>query len=104
MYEITPGQWQLYSNSGHRCMNVKGNSGANGAAIIQYTCSTTAANNLWRLDRVTNVGGLDWYRIRSVSSNKCLNVPDNSTTIGVNLIQYACGASRGNDLFSWGPA
>ncbi|MER5228282.1 RICIN domain-containing protein [Streptomyces flaveus] len=105
MLEIDPGLWQIQFGVGAgKCMNVKGASTLNSAAVIQYTCSYSASNNLWHLDKVTNVGGLDWYRIRNQRSDKCLNVPQASTAFDINLIQYTCGAARRNDLFTWGPA
>ncbi|MGI5447594.1 glycosyl hydrolase family 95 catalytic domain-containing protein [Streptomyces sp. CA-243310] len=44
--------YRLVSVAGGGCLDVPGASTADGAQLIQWTCSTTAANQKWRLTRV----------------------------------------------------
>lgn len=72
-------------NSG-KCVDVVSASTANGAEIIQYTCSG-ASNQQWILQDLGN----GYRQIVSQSSGKCLDVSSASTADGAAIIQYTCG-------------
>lgn len=83
-----------FENSG-KCMNVAGASTADGASLIQYTCSPTATNDKWVFFPLQN----GYYWIESVASNKCLTVKGASTADKAPLIQFACH-SVGNEMWA----
>jgi Ricin-type beta-trefoil lectin domain len=66
--------------------NVSGASTQDGAPVIQYPYSSTAANELWRVER-TDDGYLLFI---SVNSNKCLNVRGGGNAAATPVIQYTC--------------
>ncbi|MFF3752939.1 RICIN domain-containing protein [Streptomyces sp. NPDC002018] len=66
--------------------NVRLNSMENGASIIQWPLSNTA-NERWAPERT----GGGYYRFRSLSSDKCINVSGGGTADGTPIIQYTCG-------------
>ncbi|MFE1960102.1 RICIN domain-containing protein [Streptomyces sp. NPDC059479] len=68
--------------------NVRGNSSANGADIIQWPLSR-AANERWEPE---STGG-GYYRFRSLSSGKCVNVKGGGSADGTPVIQYTCGTA-----------
>jgi hypothetical protein len=89
------GYYRLASLGSNKCLNVAGGGGADGAAVIQYTCSTNgAANERWKFVQ-TGIG----YQIIAKSSGKCLNVAG-GTGQGNPLIQYTCAPGGGsNDVW-----
>ncbi len=106
MTEVTSGVWELKEDLSGLCMNVKGASTVKDALVIEYPCGAASQNDRWRLQKQFNQAGLDWYYIRNVHSNMCLNVSGaaSSPSAFANMIQYPCGVKKGNDLFTWGPA
>jgi hypothetical protein len=78
--------YQIINTYSGMCMNVSGASTANGAAVLQWPCSTSATNNLWYIDEVSG-----YHVWRNQRSNKCLNVSGASNSNGAWLVQYTCG-------------
>jgi hypothetical protein len=70
-------------NSGY-CLAVSGNSGADGAKLIVWRCSSSG--QAWLL-----TGG-EWGNVEA-GSGKCMSIPGGSTTAGVQAIQWTCGSS-----------
>jgi len=70
-----------------KCLDVRGQSTANSAAITQYTCNG-GTNQQWRVQSIS--GG--YYQIVARNSEKCLDVNSASTADGATLIQYTCGS------------
>ena len=70
---------------------------------LQYTCGTSAGveNDQWQILYSGSENGIDYYKMVNRKSKLCLNVPNASTSPGVGLVQYACGAARFNDIFTW---
>jgi len=70
-----------------KCLNVQGNSSANLAKIVQYTCYSSVLNDKFKI--VPRGDGAYW--IQGVGSGKCLNVQGGSTANNAGIIQYTCG-------------
>ncbi|MFF0434499.1 RICIN domain-containing protein [Streptomyces sp. NPDC004327] len=77
--------------------NVQGAGTADGVPIIQYPWSGRS-NERWELDSA--LGG--YYRIKSVSSGKCVNVEGGGNANATRVIQYTCGTSD-NELWKFVP-
>lgn len=69
-----------------KCLDVTGNSVANGAKIQQWTCSNSD-NKRFTLRDV----GSGQYQLVAVSSGKCLDVSGVSTSNGAVVHQWTCG-------------
>jgi hypothetical protein len=95
------GYYRLRNMKSGKCMNVQGASMSNSAKVIQYTCSSTATNDQWQLFYSGSQDGRDYYKLRNRKSLKCMNVQGASTVIGADIIQYTCGSTRFNDVFTW---
>jgi hypothetical protein len=105
-YEWVPSQvgwYHIEQVDTHLCLNVKGGSKADKAQIIQYAC-VNHPNNDWLMIKMTSANGYDWYQWRNRNSQKCLNVPNGSTTAGLIIIQYTCSTTSKNNLWTWEPA
>uniref|UniRef100_UPI000696BBAB pectinesterase family protein n=1 Tax=Actinoplanes rectilineatus TaxID=113571 RepID=UPI000696BBAB len=68
---------------------------ANGALLQQWGCTAGAK---WQQFTLKAVGSS--YQLVNVNSGKCIDVPDWSTTSGVQLQQYGCVASQNNQLWT----
>ena len=100
-------QWALLSQSDGsvqiknvatgQCLAVTGASTANGASVVQWSCST-APHFLWNVQEST--GG--YQQLVSVNSGKCLAVDGGGTADGANLVQYTCQGSP-NEQFTIQP-
>jgi len=78
--------YQIINTHSALCMNVNGASKSNGAAVVQWPCSRSAANNLWYIDEVSG-----YHVWRNQRSGKCLNVAGASKKNRAWLVQYNCG-------------
>jgi hypothetical protein len=72
----------IRSSVSGKCLDVVGQSKANGAAVQEYDC-WGGANQKWTFPSDGT--------IRSVNSGKCLTVPDANTANGTALMQWDCG-------------
>uniref|UniRef100_UPI0005F28AAA RICIN domain-containing protein n=1 Tax=Actinoplanes rectilineatus TaxID=113571 RepID=UPI0005F28AAA len=68
---------------------------ANGALLQQWGCTAGAK---WQQFTLKAVGSS--YQLVNLNSGKCIDVPDWSTTSGVQLQQYGCVASQNNQLWT----
>jgi hypothetical protein len=68
-----------------KCIDVTGSSTANGAALLQSTC-TGLANQAWTFKAAA--GGT--YTMTSKSSGKCLDLWKAALTNGATLVQWTC--------------
>ncbi len=76
--------------SGGLCLDVAGESMADGAPVVQYGCSG-AWNQEWSV-RPTGGG---WSARVARHSGKCLAVAANAAQPGAALVQEPCGAGPG---------
>jgi hypothetical protein len=78
-----------------KCFNVSGASTANGAKVVQYTCTASGTNDHWQLVPAGN----NLYQVKGVGSGKCLTVSGASTADKAGLVIYTCNTGY-NEL--WG--
>jgi ricin-type beta-trefoil lectin protein/pregnancy-associated plasma protein-A len=72
------------------CMDVANASLSDNALVQQYPCVEGAPNERWYLESAGTTNGVDYFYIRSTNSGKCLDVPNGSTSTGIQLQQYSC--------------
>jgi hypothetical protein len=90
--------WRLLVNfNSGKCANVPQKSTSNGTALIQYTCDSTATNEIWGFEFDGGVPG--WYFLKNQHSGLCMNVKGASLSNGAPVIQYTCGAAKANDVW-----
>lgn len=102
--------YHLFSRNSGKCLAVTSNSTANGAAILQWSCTplTNPADG-YTVGLRPMAGGFYQLRINprtsaEVSSPKCLDVTGVSTANGAKLQQYQClGESQPNQLWQMIP-
>ena len=71
-----------------KCLDLKGGSTANAAALEQESCSGSEAPNF----EFTSVSGKsNTYTIKNTRSGKCTDVYKGYTSNGTRLVQYSCG-------------
>jgi len=75
-----------------KCLDVSAASTADGAAVIQYTCSG-ATNQQFTLSAVTALGNSQDYQMIAVHSGKCIDVTGVSTAAGATIHQWTCDAA-----------
>jgi len=102
---VGDGSYQIVGIQSGKCMNVQGGGTENSLAIIQFTCTAlnaTTKNDKWKPEPVI---GTNRFRLRVVSSNKCLNVQGGGTDNSLKLIQFTCQTnSTLNEQFFFPPA
>ncbi|WP_107100916.1 family 43 glycosylhydrolase [Streptomyces graminilatus] len=79
----TPTAYTLVNRKSGKCLDVSGNSGADGANIHQWTCHG-GANQKWRIEDLGN----DTNRLVNVSSGKVMDTA-------------SCGTADGTDIRQW---
>jgi hypothetical protein len=72
-------------------MGVAGNSGANGADVVQLTC-TAATGQRWLVRPVAGQSGV-FELLAQSGTNQCLAVAGSSTTAGADIIQNTCNGA-----------
>jgi galactose oxidase len=88
--QAVSGGYRIVSRLNGRCLTVQGNSPANGAAVVQYTCNNTApgqAGQVW-----TPTANGSWVQLKN--SGKCLLVQGASKSSGAKLVQAVCSNSN----------
>jgi hypothetical protein len=81
-------------NSAYGCLETSGT--GNSARIALTACYSSYPNRttaMWRWIHVSN----GWHAIKNVASNRCIEAPNNSTSV-VQLTQYDCH-HRSNQLW-----
>lgn len=102
---------RIRSLSSNKCLTVLNASKQEYAKVIQYPC-VGGANAEWLPERVfppllslssviNGPSNPDWYRLRNRNSNMCLTVLNASTSNNAPLMQYPCGGSRNNFVWTW---
>lgn len=81
----------------HLCMDVVNADTGNWAAVQQWWCNEGALNQRWSLVPSTTAG---YYSIKSTNSGRCIDVPDASTSAGVQVQQFDCHGTA-NQLWSF---
>jgi hypothetical protein len=76
-------------NSG-KCLDVRGASMMDGAAVVQTTCDRTRRSQQWR--PVPTHG--NYFQLRNRGSRLCLDVRRASTAHGAGLVQSTCDIER----------
>ncbi|WP_117211067.1 family 43 glycosylhydrolase [Allorhizocola rhizosphaerae] len=75
-----------------RCVDVYGNSTADNATVIQWSCHG-GNNQKWRLNPVSISGTDKTFNIQSVSSGKCIVPNGGSSASGTGLVQLPCSTA-----------
>ncbi|MEO3854045.1 RICIN domain-containing protein [Acrocarpospora sp. B8E8] len=70
-----------------KCLDVRNQSTANSAAVVQYACNG-GANQQWRIQSIS--GG--YVQVIARHSGKCLDVNSASTADYATILQYTCGS------------
>ncbi len=83
MAQVADGLYTITIGHSGKCLDVKGNSTANGGQIIQWECHG-GNNQKWQIESVGN----GTYKIISLSSGKSLDIPASSRTNGESIIQW----------------
>ncbi|WP_203995045.1 RICIN domain-containing protein, partial [Sphaerisporangium rufum] len=82
---VAGGVYTLASGASGKCLNANGTD--NGAVFTQLACDNSTAQQF----RAVAQNGA--YGLVNINSGRCLDVPNYSTTSGVQLWQWTCGAS-----------
>lgn len=82
---VANGVYQLRAKHSSLCVDVQAASKADGAAVLQWTCSTSN-NQRWQLTNLSN----GYYEVKAAHSGKCLDVAGGSTSNGGVVHQWAC--------------
>jgi hypothetical protein len=82
--------YSLIAKHSGMCMDVVNASQSNNALVQQFQCGEGANNQRWNLMLAEVVSGTQYYTMVSVNSGKCLDVPNASTSVGVQLQQFGC--------------
>ena len=90
---MSGGYYEIVNRASGKCLDVQGQSLANGALVQQWGC-WGGANQLWKLVSVET----GYYQIVNKNSGKCLDVKGQSLANGAQLQQWACW-SGGNQRF-----
>ena len=94
------GPVRIVNQFSQKCLNVWNASIDNFAQVIQYTCESSVANDVWWLYAVSESGGSTAYHVVNDYSGKCLNVWNASPNDYALVIQYTCGAEAKNDQWT----
>ncbi|GAA1979653.1 RICIN domain-containing protein [Kitasatospora viridis] len=83
------GGGEILIGSTGKCLDNWRSHNADGNTIDQYKCNGSAAQK-WSIDYYESNGGLYYYRIRNVATNKCLNVQGQSQNAGAKIVLWDC--------------
>ncbi|WP_375503990.1 RICIN domain-containing protein [uncultured Nostoc sp.] len=116
-FEDTTGDYKRIRNlSSKKCLTVLNASKKEYQRVIQYDCgsggSAGGANAEWRPQKVSpprrdlqsvlnGPPNPDWYQLRNRNSNMCLTVLNARTSNNTQLMQYPCGGSQNNFVWTW---
>ena len=89
-----PGHYKILNRNSGLAIVVQSASNSNGAAVIQYTyTSSSPSNDEWALQRLSDGN----YEVVNRNSGLAMVVQSASTSPGAQIIQYAFGGSKTND-------
>ncbi|MET9318205.1 RICIN domain-containing protein [Kribbella sp. NPDC003505] len=87
-------EWIITNAHSGDCLAIPAGSGADGAGVIQWTCATNPFDGRLGIDDQRWWIWYDWllrgYRIMNLKSGKCLAIPNGTTALGVQAIQWSC--------------
>lgn len=83
------GSYVIQSAGTSKCLDVPSSSRNNAITIQQYSCHGQS-NQQWRFELKSGTSERGRYLIKSVSSGKCLDVPNSSSDNAVRIQQYEC--------------
>lgn len=86
---ITDRLYEIRSASSGKCLTVDQASQADGAPVVQLTCSGKT-NQRWQLQRKSD----GTFAMKAQHSNLCMAVASNSATNGLLIVQSACGGAN----------
>jgi chitinase len=86
------GNYKIIARHSGKAVVVKSASTADGAAVIQYTYSSTGPNDEWTFTSI----GSGYYKIINRNSGKAMNVTGASTADGAKVIQWTYDAAALN--------
>ncbi|MEH1830844.1 MAG: RICIN domain-containing protein [Nostoc sp.] len=116
-FDDTIGNYKrIRSLSSDKCLTVLNASKEKYARVIQYRCgrggSADGANAEWLPEKVSpprlslqsvlnGPPNPDWYQLRNRNSKMCLTVLNARTSNNTQLMQYPCGGSQNNFVWTW---
>jgi hypothetical protein len=80
----------IVNHNSAKCLDVRGASVMDGAAVIQATCERNRQSQQWRPEPKHG----KFIQLRNRESNLCLDVRNASAANGAGLIQSTCGESH----------
>ena len=92
--QLLTGYYEIHPRHSGGCLDVYNASGANGASVVQWSC-TGGSNQQWKLVNL----GTGFYELHPRHSNACADINLASTANGADLVQWACTAGY-NQQFS----
>jgi hypothetical protein len=87
----------LVARHSGKCLDVAGNSGSNGAYLLQYECRVGLSQQWW-LKPIITTGAGTYYEIISQASDKCVDIEGASQANRARAQQYTCHGGD-NQLF-----
>jgi Ricin-type beta-trefoil lectin domain-like len=97
------GPFEIVNAHTHLCLVVPGGNRASGTRLIQWGCNAAYNDQQWVEDNCqATMDGVAITRLRNVYTRQCLDVPGNTSTRGVQLIQSPCGAFPEHTDDFWG--
>lgn len=93
------GQYQIVPSATTRAVEIAGASTADGAKTDIWD-NTSANNQKWTLEQVSYAPNVvnGTYRFISVNSNKCIDLPNSSTSPGQALQQWTCNSTNAQNF------
>jgi hypothetical protein len=89
----------VHSAASNKCVNISGGTATAGAAVIQYNCTFTFANDIFRLEYVAGTGNDVVVHIKPVHSNMCVDVAGSGTADGTLIQQWTCNNTAAQDFY-----
>ncbi len=95
----TGGYYKLTSRATGKCVDVRGPSTADGAAVHEWDCYATDSQ-LWRWEaRGKTYGGWPVYQIRNKYSGRCLDVTAFGAADGTPIQQWTCTGGTNQEWY-----
>ena len=86
---------RLVAEHSGKCLSVVGQSGADGASVIQRPCTGTPDQTI----RLEAAADGEHFRLRPQHSNSCLDVAEGARGDGGAIVQWACWGEAANQLW-----
>lgn len=89
----------LHATHSGLCLGANGSSAADGVALMQQACAPGSATQQVRLERMAPTGNR--FRVRGISTNRCVDVAGNSTRSGGLVHFWTCQAPASGRNQNW---